>query len=251
MSHLKDQLIKLGSKDPSLRKHVRPVLDRISSRRKRAGGPNEGSMFMKRFEEGEIPVNADYRYLPENAYIRDEDQGGEVVAFVDYLSSTAYGLVSPKADSELKRSMNNEAPFPVAEGPPKRAVPIDESYSQSPDTMISMMESAVDHRIENDMDSYDGCIDVRFNTSNLEHLPTGIGFEGHSGFAPGNGPTMEVFVYAEAGMNFLTKNLGVLPVMPDFKDVVKRFSRYTDTLVKEGVSFDDADRIEDILDRLF
>jgi hypothetical protein len=30
MSHLKDQLIKLGSDNPSLRKHIRPVLDRIS-----------------------------------------------------------------------------------------------------------------------------------------------------------------------------------------------------------------------------
>jgi hypothetical protein len=32
MSNFKDQLIRLGNKNPELRKHLRPVLDRISSR---------------------------------------------------------------------------------------------------------------------------------------------------------------------------------------------------------------------------
>lgn len=33
MSNIKNQLIKLGSESPNLRKHIRPILDRISSRR--------------------------------------------------------------------------------------------------------------------------------------------------------------------------------------------------------------------------
>jgi hypothetical protein len=31
MNELKDRLIRLGNQDPSLRKHIRPVLDRIAS----------------------------------------------------------------------------------------------------------------------------------------------------------------------------------------------------------------------------
>ena len=81
MSNLKNQLIKLGSENPNLQKHIRPVLDKISSTMKKVKNVKEGDKIQlgagpnpKQFEVLEI---SPHHLEPNTLVLRLSGQAGK------------------------------------------------------------------------------------------------------------------------------------------------------------------------------
>lgn len=110
MNQLKDQLIKIGKKEPTLRKHLKSVLDTITSNRSiRAKEDGLKKKIRKEFERSDLLINVDDSNSDPNykwEVVGDLKKNDDVWLFMGLKNETIEGVVYLKGQSQKLMEMD-------------------------------------------------------------------------------------------------------------------------------------------------